>query len=187
MICRNELITYCHVSIQINVFSWHTAASAHFSCHHPEPVNWLAPGRFGINFKSVISEHMLRTKFMSTSCEIAPQANTTVRLWWWVNIDQVMLYVVKQHAITRAIFGPELYRHMASGGHNELNRSGGLCNMGYPSEMHLKLKPHDDVIKWKHFPRYWPFVRSPVNSPHKKASDAELWCFLWSASEQAVE
>ena len=30
---------------------------------------------------------------------------------------------------------------------------------------------HDDVIKWKHFPRYWPFVggiyRSPMNSPHK--------------------
>ena len=29
---------------------------------------------------------------------------------------------------------------------------------------------HDDVIKWKHFPRYWPFVRgirrSPVNSSH---------------------
>ena len=30
---------------------------------------------------------------------------------------------------------------------------------------------HDDVIKWKHFPRYWPFVRgihqSPENSPRK--------------------
>ena len=30
---------------------------------------------------------------------------------------------------------------------------------------------NDDVIKWKHFPRYWPYVRwihrSPVNSPHK--------------------
>ena len=30
---------------------------------------------------------------------------------------------------------------------------------------------HDDVIKWKHFPRYWPFVRGihrlPVNSLHK--------------------
>ena len=30
---------------------------------------------------------------------------------------------------------------------------------------------HDDVIQWKHFPRYWPFVRgihrSPVKSPHK--------------------
>ena len=30
---------------------------------------------------------------------------------------------------------------------------------------------HDDVIKWKNFPRYWSFVRgihrSPVNSAHK--------------------
>ena len=30
---------------------------------------------------------------------------------------------------------------------------------------------HDDVIKWKHFPHCWPFVRgihwSPVNSPHR--------------------
>ena len=33
----------------------------------------------------------------------------------------------------------------------------------------------DDVIKWKHFPRYWPFVRgvdrSSVNSSHKGQ-----WC-----------
>ena len=33
------------------------------------------------------------------------------------------------------------------------------------------LVQHDDVIKWKHFPRNWPFVReihrSPVNFPHK--------------------
>ena len=30
---------------------------------------------------------------------------------------------------------------------------------------------HDNVIKWKYFSRYWPYVRgihrSPVNSPHK--------------------
>ena len=36
---------------------------------------------------------------------------------------------------------------------------------------HISCEHHDDVIKWKHFPRYWPFVRgihrSPVNSPHK--------------------
>ena len=35
----------------------------------------------------------------------------------------------------------------------------------------IKLSFHDDVIKWKHFPCYWPFVRgihrSPVNSPHE--------------------
>ena len=39
---------------------------------------------------------------------------------------------------------------------------------------------HDDVIKWKHFPRNWPFVLGIHRSrwiPHTKASDAELWCF----------
>ena len=39
-----------------------------------------------------------------------------------------------------------------------------LCSISWPGH-------HDDVIKWKQFPRYWPFVRgihrSPVNSPHK--------------------
>ena len=34
-----------------------------------------------------------------------------------------------------------------------------------------EFRHHDDVIKWKYFPRYWPFVRgihrSPVNSSHK--------------------
>ena len=39
------------------------------------------------------------------------------------------------------------------------------------TQRHEMVLAHDDVIKWKHFPRYWPFVRgihrSPVNSPHK--------------------
>ena len=34
-----------------------------------------------------------------------------------------------------------------------------ICHMYHMHEY------HDDVIKWKHFPRNWPFVR--VNSPHK--------------------
>ena len=48
-----------------------------------------------------------------------------------------------------------------------------ICNIVHPKTTLLP-KPdilHDVVIKWKHFPRYWPFVRgihrSPVNSPHK--------------------
>ena len=43
---------------------------------------------------------------------------------------------------------------------------------------------------WRHetetFPRYWPFVRGIHRSrciPRTKASDAELWCFIWSAPE----
>ena len=40
-----------------------------------------------------------------------------------------------------------------------------------PSPEHRQVLLHDDVIKGKHFPRYWSFVRgihrSPVNSSHK--------------------
>ena len=44
---------------------------------------------------------------------------------------------------------------------------------------------HDDVIKWRHFPRYWPFVRgihrSPVNSPHKgQWRGALMLSFIWA-------
>ena len=42
---------------------------------------------------------------------------------------------------------------------------------------------HDDVIKWKHFPRYWPFVRGinrfPVNSQHKVQWYGALIYFLF--------
>ena len=41
---------------------------------------------------------------------------------------------------------------------------------------------HDVVIKWKHFSRYWPFVRgihwSPVNSPHKCQCRGPLMFFF---------
>ena len=55
---------------------------------------------------------------------------------------------------------------------------------------------HDDVIKWKHFPRYWPFVRgihrSPVNSPHKGQGRRALmfslicaWINAWVNNREA--
>ena len=55
---------------------------------------------------------------------------------------------------------------------------------------------HDDVIKWKHFPRDWPFVwgihRSPVNSPHKDQWHGALmfslicvWINDWVNNRQA--
>ena len=58
--------------------------------------------------------------------------------------------------------------------------------------------PHDDVIKWKHFPRYWPFLRgihrSPVNSPHKGQWDGALmfslicaWINRWVNNHEAVD
>ena len=45
---------------------------------------------------------------------------------------------------------------------------------------------HDDVIKWKHFCVTGPLCGEFTSHrwiPRIKASDAELWCFLWSAPE----
>ena len=47
------------------------------------------------------------------------------------------------------------------------NKYSGLWRMHKHNDIHT----HDNVIKWKHFPRYWPFLRSPMNSPHK-----DRWC-----------
>ena len=74
-----------------------------------------------------------------------------------------------------------------------------------------------DVMAWKRFPHYWPFVGESAGHlhmmtsskfdenifcvtgplcgeftghrwiPRTKARGAELWCFLWSAPEQTVE
>ena len=45
-----------------------------------------------------------------------------------------------------------------------------------------ELQFHDDVIEWKHFSRYWPFVwaihRSLVNSPHKGQWRGALFIFF---------
>ena len=54
-----------------------------------------------------------------------------------------------------------------------------------PSALIWKTRTHDDVIKWKHFPRYWPFVRgihrSPVNSPHKgQWRVALMFSLIWA-------
>ena len=55
---------------------------------------------------------------------------------------------------------------------------------------------YDNVIKWKPFPRYWPFVRginlSPVNSPHKGQWHGALmfslicaWIYGWVNNGEA--
>ena len=55
-----------------------------------------------------------------------------------------------------------------------------------PGQSLVKLPNHDDVIKWKHFrvtgPLYGKFTGHWI-VPRTNASDAELWCFLWSAPD----
>ena len=48
---------------------------------------------------------------------------------------------------------------------------------------------HDDVIKWKHFPRHWPFVRGihrwPVNFPRKGNVFFDLHLNSWANHRDA--
>ena len=57
---------------------------------------------------------------------------------------------------------------------------------------------HDDVIKWKHFSRYWPFVRGihrwPVNSSRKDQWRGALifslicaWIDRWANNREAAD
>ena len=63
---------------------------------------------------------------------------------------------------------------------------------------HILMTYHDVVIKWKHFPRYWPFVRgiqlSLVNFPHKGQWRGDLifslmcaWKNVWVNSHEACD
>ena len=62
--------------------------------------------------------------------------------------------------------------------------------------IHLDHPSNDNVIKWKRFSRYWPFVRgihrSPVNSPHKGQWRSALtfslicaWTHAWVNNSEA--
>ena len=73
---------------------------------------------------------------------------------------------------------------------------GSLMGRWNPMYHHLSVY-YDDVIKWKHFPRYWPFVReihrSPVISPHKGQwrgalmfSSICVWINGWVNNRDAV-
>ena len=57
-----------------------------------------------------------------------------------------------------------------------------FCRLAWPTSRTIEITFHHDVMKWKHFPRYWPFVRgirrSPVNSPHKGQWRGALMCPL---------
>ena len=90
-------------------------------------------------------------------------------LWYLPGLNELMLMGIYLHCIP--------LRHQSFQGYE-------------PSDI------HDDVIKWKHFPRNWPFVRgihrSPVNSPHKGQWRGALmfslicvWINVWVNNHEA--
>ena len=73
--------------------------------------------------------------------------------------------------------------HSSIPGTNELNHINMIHKNSEAPVDHTGTICHDDVIKWKHFPRYCPFVpgihRSPLNSPRKgQWRGALMFCLI---------
>ena len=88
--------------------------------------------------------------------------------------DRVRRLLNTFRTITRKIKNTnKKYWHLSKWNRTHMNNPGKCADAIYkriaPAYTFWSL--HDDVIKWKHFPRNWPFVReihrSPVNFPHK--------------------
>ena len=92
----------------------------------------------------------------------------------------------------------ELCLNLVNSGHPCHSNSGDMWKVRLAN--YIKVQPscarHDDVIQWKHFPRYWPFVwelhRWPVNSLHKGQKRGALmfslicaWINRWVSNRQA--
>ena len=100
--------------------------------------------------------------YLARSCEISRHSGKNrsglwFRYGWWCLINNciVSFYTLKHHDLKGTTNVVSLMAFFK------------WYNFG----TYLDRKTHDDVIKWKHFPLYWPFVRgihrSPVNSTHK--------------------
>ena len=91
-------------------------------------------------------------------------------LFFWnphkIPYNMVLFWFLLQFVVGSAHFGPRLTglicRHMPTMCHNELISKSSIKShtiLIYTFQNHEWSPKHDDVIKWKHFPRYWPFAR----------------------------
>ena len=81
-----------------------------------------------------------------------------------MNVSHHLLLFDSSHILWRACLG------------SPGKRNSRLISLVSNRHEHSVAVTHDDVIKWKHFPRYWSFVRG-IHRPHRwipltKASDA---------------
>ena len=151
--------------------------------------------------EGVIYKYLHQYKLLGCWCLTAPSHYLNQ---CWLIINKVQWYLSKSN-FTQEIPQPSslkltwkllIYNFISNlSGANELNHRSSWARMD--NYIPYKSKSvHDDVIKGKHFPCYWPFVRgihrSPVNSPHKGQwrgalmfSLICLWINYWINSHEA--
>ena len=101
---------------------------------------------------------MTRVSEVCVCCK-SSTSSITVCVWWNLIILSGKLGQFHGHWCPGSLYRSVISKH------------GVHCDWHRGFQLSVLSQSHDDVIKWKYFPRYWPFVRgirqSPVNSPHK--------------------
>ena len=102
---------------------------------------------------------------ISQSCVACPGAITWMPQWhWMLDSNRSAKHICQSWWFT----GVTIWLHSISMGPDKC----AAYASGYIADAYTCCgRDHDDVIKWKNFPRYWPFVRGIhwwlVDSPHK--------------------
>ena len=133
----------------------------------PNPFfTYLPPGIRCCNFKSVISEHILWINFMGT-CTIAVRWMSAMNhLWWLVNIgssngsvpagnksfpEPMLTGFMSPYGLTRRQWvNLSLFSLYVSPSRPNYRA---MAEQPWRSRVKCCSRLHDDVIKWKHFPR----------------------------------
>ena len=154
----------------------HLGRTSQMSIVQISSINSLSPGGCGSNFKSAISEHMSRIKFLNILCEMAimwmpqntsPDKSTLVRVTAWCRKATSQYqsycwprfmspYCILCHCTNHPHHHPPTPPHPTSPHHPHLN--------------------HDYNMTWKTFAHYWPFEK--MDSGHKGLGMRLLYVFL---------
>ena len=136
---------------------WPTCWKRHFLIHF-----------WDTNGTDVAGDHIIKMAWCSTGNKPLPEPTTT-QIYW-------RIYASPCHDVFMYRARISYNLHVAGVADSAFNRILWKVCLSFDSPgSYLPLYSlngnHDDVIKWKHFPCYWPFVpgihRWSVNSPHK--------------------
>ena len=118
-----------------------------------------------------------------------------VQYRWTVFSRVILVETITDGILTLAVVSP-LLEQQANYPWRTFHQTDTQRHLQVTSSLGINRECHDDVIKWKHFPRNWPFVRgihrSPVNSPHKGQGRRALifslncaWINYWVNNREA--
>ena len=136
--------------------------------------NTSRPGKYGHRFVHNISKCISPMQLFNFASDLADISKKSLYQHpicgskYWPGAEQASCHYMKQRwpfwRMHMSVIWPQWVNELSALLKTEYQWRGNIHGV-------VNWEQHDDVFKWKHFPRYWPFVRGihrfPVNSPHK--------------------